>query len=77
MRALLQTKTREKVSVSKVLEIEKLTGAQKEKLRLAVGRGLWEQILKGDPLSVSTVSLIRAKMRSHHLIPEYIWEDED
>ncbi len=77
MRALLQTKTREKESVSKVLDIKKLSDAQKEMLRLAVGRGLWEQILQGHPLSVSTVSLIRAKMRFHNLIPEYIWEGED
>lgn len=69
MRTHSQIKTTGKESVSKVLDINKLTTIQKEIMKKAVGQGLWEQILEGKPMSTSVIKLIEAKMRYRNLLP--------
>ena len=77
MKAPSQTKTTGKESVSKILEIGKLTTAQKEIMKKAVGLGLWGQILEAKPMSPSVIKLIKYKMRYRNLLPMKIWREED
>lgn len=77
MRILSQTKTTGKESVSKVLSVDKLTTAQKELMKKAVGQGLWEQILEGKPVSSSVFELIKGKMHNSNLLPMTMWWNEE
>lgn len=77
MRILSQTKTAGRESVSKILAIDKLTSAQKDIMKDAVGQGIWEQILEGKPLPSSVIKLIKGKMRYRDLLPMNMWRDED
>lgn len=77
MKLLTQTKTAGKESASKILAIDKLTDNQREMMKDAVGQGLWEQVLEGQPLPESVIKLIKGKLRYHNLLPMKIWWDED
>lgn len=77
MRQILQTKTTEKKSVSKVLTIDKLADTQKELMKCALGQGLWNQILEGRPIPFSVINLIKGKLRHNRLLPERLWWQED
>ena len=77
MRLHSQTKTSGKESASKILAIDKLTDNQREMMKEAVGHGLWEQILEGQPLPKSVIKLIKGKLRYHNLFPMKMWWDED
>lgn len=77
MRLLTQTKTAGKESASKILAIDKLTDNQREMMKDAVGQGLWEQVLEGQPLPESVIKLIKGKLRYHNLLPMKMWWEED
>lgn len=77
MRSLSQTKTTGKESASKVLLIDKLTDAQKELMKGALGHGLWDQILEGYPIPPPVIKLIKGKLRHKRLLPERLWWQED
>lgn len=77
MKQLSRTRTIEEESDSRALALDRLTDAQKETMRLAVGEGLWEEILKRQDLPESVLGLIREKMLRHGILPTRQWWQKD
>ena len=68
MNHISRTRTAAGGSDSDPLALDRLTGGQKEAMRYAVGAGLWEEILLGQPLAGSTLDLIRRKLTVRGLL---------